>query len=158
MAMHLLAVGTRVPAWVQAGYEEYARRLPGPYRLELTEIAPARWTRAADLERLKREEGQRLLDAVPKQSLIVALDVRGHMRGSEDLARDLAGWLASGKSPVFLIGGAEGLAPACLEAASDCLSLSPLILPHALVRVVLAEQLYRSYSALTGQPYHRGAH
>lgn len=158
MAMHLLAVGTRVPAWVQAGYEEYARRLPGPYRLELTEIVPARWTRAADLERLKREEGQRLLDAAPKQSLIVALDVRGRMRGSEDLAQDLSGWLASGRSPVFLIGGAEGLAPACLEAASDCLSLSPLILPHALVRVVLAEQLYRSYSALTGQPYHRGAH
>lgn len=157
MAMHLLAVGTRVPAWVSTGFAEYARRLPGPYRLELTEIAAARWVKAGDFERLKREEGERLLHAVPRQSLVVALDARGRMRTSEALARDLAGWLATAKSVVFLVGGAEGLADECLAAASDRWSLSPLILPHALVRVVVAEQLYRAYSALTGQPYHRGA-
>ncbi|HUW98533.1 MAG TPA: 23S rRNA (pseudouridine(1915)-N(3))-methyltransferase RlmH [Acidiferrobacter sp.] len=156
--MHLLAVGTRIPAWVNAGFQEYARRLPGPYRLELTEIASARWTKAADFERLKREEGERILTAVPRQSFIVALDVKGRMRSSEALARDLAAWLATGKSVAFLIGGAEGLADACLDAAADQWSLSPLILPHALVRVVVAEQLYRAYSTLTGQPYHRGSH
>lgn len=157
MAMHLLAVGTRVPAWVKAGFEEYARRLPGPYRLELTEITSARWTKAADFDRLKREEGERLLNAVPRQSYVVALDAKGRMRSSEMLARDLASWLATSKSVVFLIGGAEGLADVCLDAAADRWSLSPLILPHALVRVVVAEQLYRAYSALTGQPYHRGS-
>jgi len=154
--MHLLAVGTRVPAWVQTGFEEYARRLPGPYRLLLTEITPARWTKACDVERLKREEGLRLLDAIPKQSFVVALDARGRMRTSEALATDLSAWLGFGKPLAFLVGGAEGLSDACLDGAQDIWSLSPLILPHALVRVVLAEQLYRAYSALTGQPYHRG--
>ncbi len=154
--MHLLAVGTRVPAWVQAGFEDYARRLQGPYRLELTEIAPARWTRSGDRDRLKREEGRRLLDAAPREAFLVALDVQGRLRTSEALARDLAAWLACGRPVAFLIGGAEGLAGACLEAASDRWSLSPLVFPHALVRVMLAEQLYRAYSALSGQPYHRG--
>ncbi|MHB8255026.1 MAG: 23S rRNA (pseudouridine(1915)-N(3))-methyltransferase RlmH [Acidiferrobacter sp.] len=155
--MRLLAVGTRIPAWVNTGFAEYARRLPGPYRLELTEIAPARWTKAADFERLKREEGERLLNAVPRQAFVVALDAKGRMRSSEALAQDLAAWLATGKTVVFLIGGAEGLADACLDAAADRWSLSPLILPHALARVVVAEQLYRAYSAITGQPYHRGS-
>ncbi len=157
MAMRLLAVGTRMPAWVTAGYKEYARRLPGPYRLDLTEIVPARWTKSADFGRLKREEGERLLAALPHAPFVVALDVRGHMRSSEGLARDLSAWLATGQSVVFLVGGAEGLADACLEAAAEHWSLSPLILPHALVRVVVAEQLYRAYSSLTGQPYHRGS-
>ena len=157
MALRLLAVGTRVPAWVQAGFADYARRLPGPYGLELTEIPPARWTRAADLERLKREEGRRLLAAAPSAALLVALDVQGRMRSSEALARDLGTWFASGRPVVFLVGGAEGLADECLAAASDRWSLSPLVFPHALVRVILAEQLYRAYSSLTGQPYHRGS-
>ena len=157
MAMRVLAVGTRVPAWVQAGFADYARRLSGPYRLELTEITPARWTRANDRDRLKREEGERLLGAAPRQALLVALDVEGRMRTSEALARDLETWLAAGRPLTFLVGGAEGLADACLEAAFDRWSLSPLVFPHALVRVMLAEQLYRAYSTLSGQPYHRGS-
>lgn len=158
MAMRLLAVGTRMPAWVTAGYKEYARRLSGPYRLDLTEIVPARWTKSADVGRLKREEGERLLAALPSTPFVVALDARGRMRSSEALARDLGAWLATGQSLAFLVGGAEGLADACLDAAAERWSLSPLILPHALVRVVVAEQLYRAYSSLTGQPYHRGSH
>ncbi len=157
MAMRLLAVGTRMPAWVTAGYQEYARRLSGPYRLDLTEIVPSRWTKSADFGRLKREEGERLLAALPSTPFVVALDARGRMRSSEALARDLGTWLATGQSVAFLVGGAEGLADACLEAAAERWSLSPLILPHALVRVVVAEQLYRAYSFLTGQPYHRGS-
>ena len=157
MALRLLAVGTRVPAWVQGGFEDYARRLPGPYRLELTEIPPARWMRAGDVERLKREEGRRLLAAAPATAFLVALDVQGRMRSSEALARDLGIWQGSGRPVAFLVGGAEGLSDECLEAASDRWSLSPLVFPHALVRVILAEQLYRAYSSLTGQPYHRGS-
>lgn len=157
MALHLLAVGTRVPAWVQAGFEDYAKRLVGPYRLKLTEIAPARWTARCDTERGKREEGQRLLEAVPHDAFLVAMDARGRLRTSEALAQDLGLWLATGRPLAFLVGGAEGLADACLQAASEQWSLSPLIFPHALVRVILAEQLYRAYSALSGQPYHRGS-
>ncbi|WP_298138995.1 23S rRNA (pseudouridine(1915)-N(3))-methyltransferase RlmH [Acidiferrobacter sp.] len=155
--MRLLAIGTRVPGWVQAGFADYARRLPGPYRLELSEIAPARWTRGGDRDKGRREEGERLLGAAPRHALIVALDVAGRMRTSEALACDLEAWLATGRPLVFLIGGAEGLADACLNAASDRWSLSPLVFPHALVRVMLAEQIYRAYSALSGQPYHRGS-
>lgn len=156
MPIAIIAVGTRVPAWVADGFSDYVRRLPGPYRLELTEVAAARWRPGADRQRLKREEGARLLSAVPATACVVALDGRGHMRSSGELAVNLASWLNSGQRPTFLIGGAEGLADACLAAASDHWSLSPLTLPHALVRVVLAEQIYRAYSTLTGQPYHRG--
>ncbi len=154
--MRLIAVGTRMPAWVSEAFREYARRLPGPYRLELTEVEPARWIKGADGARLKREEGERLLRCVPRAALLVALDVAGRLRSSEALARDLSGWLADGRPLVFAIGGAEGLAPECLASASELWSLSPLTLPHALARVVVAEQLYRAYSRLTGQPYHRG--
>ncbi|MHB1566505.1 MAG: 23S rRNA (pseudouridine(1915)-N(3))-methyltransferase RlmH [Acidiferrobacter sp.] len=157
MPIAIIAVGTRVPTWVQEGFGDYVRRLPGPYRLDLTEITAARWRPGADRERLKREEGTRLLAAVSATAHIVALDVRGRMRSSEDLVVDLARWLDSGRRLTFLIGGAEGLADECLAAATDHWSLSPLTLPHALVRVVLAEQLYRAYSALVGQPYHRGS-
>lgn len=157
MTIRLIAVGTRSPAWVQAGFADYAARLPGPYRLELTEIPAAKWTKNADRERLKRGEGDRILAALPASALMVALDVQGRIRSTETLTQDLERWLASGRHLVFVIGGAEGLSPACLAASSEQWSLSPLTLPHALVRIVVAEQIYRAYSSLTGQPYHRGS-
>ncbi|MDA8389931.1 MAG: 23S rRNA (pseudouridine(1915)-N(3))-methyltransferase RlmH [Gammaproteobacteria bacterium] len=154
MAMRLVAVGTRVPAWVTAGYAEYARRLTGPYRLELTEIPAGHRTRGADLNRLRREEGERILGVIPEEAFVVTLDVRGRMRSSEALAQDLGSWLRASRV-TFVIGGAEGLPAACHERANDSWSLSPLTLPHALVRVFVAEQLYRAFATLTDKPYHR---
>ncbi len=155
MRIHLIAVGVRMPAWVRAGYEDYARRLPPECRLRLVEIAPERRGRRPDLRRLLAAEGRRMLAAVPRDSRVVALDAGGREWSTPELARRLGDWLAGGRDLALLVGGPEGLDPACLDRAAEHWSLSRLILPHPLVRVVVAEQLYRAASILRGHPYHR---
>lgn len=165
MRIHLISIGQRMPDWVDAGFEDYARRLPPECRLLLKAVpgglAGKGRSRAGriddgELPRLRRDEGERLLAAVPAQARIVALDVGGRGWSSEQLAEKLAGWLAEGRDIALLVGGANGLSEACLARAEQRWSLSPLTLPHPLVRVVLAEQLYRAWSQLKGHPYHRG--
>ena len=156
MQIRLIAVGTRMPAWVEEGYAEYARRLPPECALRLVEIPAGRRGKNTDVQRLQREEGERTLKAVPRGARVVALDVRGRAWSTEQLARELDGWMTEGRDPALLVGGPEGLAPACLEAAELRWSLSPLTLPHPLVRILVAEQLYRAWSLLAGHPYHRG--
>ena len=144
-----------MPAWVEAGYTDYARRLPAECGLNLTEIGAGRRTKGTDLRRLTEKEGEQMLAAVPRGARVIALDVGGRGWSTEQLAEQLRGWLAGGRDPALLVGGPEGLAPACLAAAGERWSLSPLTLPHPLVRVVLAEQIYRAWSLLAGHPYHR---
>ncbi|TVQ90640.1 MAG: 23S rRNA (pseudouridine(1915)-N(3))-methyltransferase RlmH [Chromatiaceae bacterium] len=160
MLIHLLSVGRRMPAWVEAGVAEYARRLPPDCALRLLEIEPARRGRGkaspAQVSRWQAEEGERLLRAVPAGALVVALDERGRAWSTVELSSQLADWLAGGRDVALLVGGADGLAAACLARAERRWSLSPLTFPHGLVRVILAEQLYRAWSILRGHPYHRG--
>jgi len=151
MRAWLIAVGERMPAWVQAGYAEYAKRLSRELPLQLVEIS----TRTRDPARLVAEEGAALLGAIPKGAHVVALDGRGKTWSSEELATQLARWRMQGKDLAFLIGGADGLAPAVLERADQHWSLGPLTFPHPLVRIVVAEQLYRASSQLAHHPYHR---
>ena len=155
MRIHLIAVGKRMPAWVTAGFEEYRRRMPPECRIELVEIAAGQRGKGADLARLQREEGEKMLAAIPKGAEVVALDARGRMVETGGLAQWLDGWLGGGRDVAMLIGGPEGLAPACRERADRIWSLSPLTFPHPLVRIVVAEQLYRAMSILKGHPYHR---
>lgn len=155
MNIYLISVGNRMPRWVVEGYEEYAKRLPGECALQLIEIAPGHRGKSADTARTLRDEGERMLKAVPKGCRIVALDVLGKSWDTEQLAERLARWMADGPDLALLVGGPEGLAPACLEAAELRWSLSPLTLPHPLVRVFLSEQLYRAWSLLRNHPYHR---
>ena len=155
MRIHLLSVGTRMPSWVTAGYTEYAGRMPPECRLCLREIPQAALGRKADPARRKAEEGRRLLEAVPKGCRVVALDPGGRSWDSPGLSRRLGDWLAGGRDLALLVGGPEGLAEACLERADERWSLSPLTFPHPLVRVILAEQLYRAWAILRGHPYHR---
>lgn len=155
MQMNLIAVGQRVPAWVQQGYEEFARRLPPECRLQLHEIAAPRRGKSADIGRLIRREGERMLAAVPGGALVIALDEAGKPWSSAQLAERLSGWMHEGRDLAFLIGGPDGLAPGCRERADVAWSLSPLTLPHALVRIVVAEQLYRAWAIGRGHPYHR---
>lgn len=155
MRIHLLAVGERPEAWVEQGYREFARRLPPECALRLTEVPAGRRTRGADLARLVEREGERLLAAVPDGALVVALDVRGSAWSTEQLAGRLGRWMQEGRDVALLVGGPDGLAPACLERAELRWSLSPLTLPHALVRVIVAEQIYRAWSVYRGHPYHR---
>jgi 23S rRNA (pseudouridine1915-N3)-methyltransferase len=155
MNIYLISVGNRMPRWVVEGYEEYAKRLPGECALQLIEISPGHRGKNADTARTVKEEGERMLKAVPKGCRIVALDVLGKSWSTEQLSEKLAQWMADGPDLALLVGGPEGLAPECREAAELLWSLSPLTMPHPLVRVVVAEQLYRAWSLLRNHPYHR---
>ena len=145
MKCRLVAAGTRLPAWINAGFEDYRRRLVRPMSLELHEI-PVSST---------AKEGARMLAAVGRDDHVVALEVTGTAMDTPALAAWLARRLASGQGLALLIGGPDGLAEDCLARADSRWSLSPLTLPHALVRVIVAEQLYRAISIHAGHPYHR---
>jgi 23S rRNA (pseudouridine1915-N3)-methyltransferase len=155
MRIHLLAVGRRLPAWQQQGYEEYARRLPRECALELVEIPAPRRTRGIGAERAKALEWERMRKALPRDARVIALDARGRMEDTAALAGRVEGWLNDGRDVALLIGGADGLASDALQRADARWSLSPLTLPHGLARVVVAEQLYRAWSMVRGHPYHR---
>ncbi|HEU5282577.1 MAG TPA: 23S rRNA (pseudouridine(1915)-N(3))-methyltransferase RlmH [Burkholderiales bacterium] len=160
MKLHILAVGHRMPAWVQAGFEDYARRMPREMPLLLAEVRPeARGTgvlSAARIERILKLESERLRAAAPQGCLLVALDEGGQALTTERLARRLEGWLQQGRDVCFAIGGADGLDADLKRSAHLMLSVSAMTLPHQLVRVILAEQLYRAVSLLRHHPYHRG--
>ena len=155
MIIRLLAAGTRMPAWVSAGYHEYSSRIGGEFRLELVEVPVARRGRNVDLARARAAEGQRMLAAIEPRHYVVALDVQGSALSTERLARWLEARMADGRDLALLIGGPDGLDPACSRRADFAWSLSALTLPHALVRIVVAEQLYRAQSVIRGHPYHR---
>ena len=155
MKIRLYALGTRMPAWVDEGYRDYARRLRGGWSLELVEVPVAKRNARSPTARLVEEEGERLLAALPASATVVALDERGTAMASAGLARRLAEWQREGAPLALMIGGPDGLSARCLARASLRWSLSPLTLPHALVRVVVAEQLYRAWSILHRHPYHR---
>ena len=150
----LLAVANRQPDWVERGYREYARRLRGRFRLELTELPLGRRS-ARGAERARADEGGRMLAAVPKSAHVVALEQQGRPWNTRELAAALERWATVGAPLYLLVGGPDGLASACRERATEHWSLSPLTLPHGLVRIVVAEALYRASSLLEGHPYHR---
>lgn len=155
MRLTVLAIGTRMPAWVNEGVQVYQKRLPRHLPLEFRELPAAQRSSATTATVLRDKEGESLLRALPEQACVVALDEHGTRWTSNQLASRLESWLGSQPQVVFLIGGADGLAEACKSRADFLWSLSPLTLPHALVRVVLAEQLYRAWTLLQGHPYHR---
>jgi len=142
----VLAVGHRMPAWIQEGFTEYTRRMPPEVRVELVELKPGK---------SKADEGQAILDAVPDRATLLALDERGKGVTTQGLSVMLSEWMRDATQPCFAIGGADGLSDEVKQRASKLISLSALTLPHQLVRVVLAEQLYRAWSILARHPYHR---
>ncbi|MDQ5909840.1 MAG: rRNA (pseudouridine1915-N3)-methyltransferase [Pseudomonadota bacterium] len=144
-----------MPDWVKAGYLEYAVRLPRECALHLIEIPAGKRGPNADLPRIIRTEGERLLAAVPSSSCVIALDERGREWSTAELAQRLADWLQEGRDLSLLVGGPDGLDAPCRDRAEHLWSLSRLTLPHPLVRIVVAEQLYRAWSLLHHHPYHR---
>jgi 23S rRNA (pseudouridine1915-N3)-methyltransferase len=155
MKARLIAVGEKAPGWVAEGFAEYQKRLSHWLPLELVEVAPGLRGKGRDAARATADEGARVLAALPRQAQVVALDGRGKAWSSEQLAQRLEHWRQQGRDLAFLIGGPEGHSGDVLAAAHESWSLGPLTLPHMLVRLVLAEQLYRAASLLANHPYHR---
>ena len=155
MQIHLVAVGTRMPGWVTTGFQEYAKRLPRESELVLREIAPGKRGKNADLARIREEEGERLLASLSRDDHVIALEVGGKAWNTPQLASQMRGWMDNGRRIALLVGGPEGLSDACRARAAELWSLSPLTLPHPIVRVIVAEQLYRAWSLLNNHPYHR---
>jgi 23S rRNA (pseudouridine1915-N3)-methyltransferase len=155
MRITVLSVGHKMPAWIAQGWAEYAKRLPPEIKLELVELKPEERTPGKTVEKAKALEGERVLAAVPDGATLLALDERGRAVTTQGLAVMLAGWMRDGTNPAFAIGGADGHAEAVRDKAAKLISLSALTLPHGLVRVLLAEQLYRAHTILARHPYHR---
>lgn len=153
MRARIVAVGERMPAWVAEGFAEYQKRLSRELPLELIEIKPP--ARGRDLKRAMVQEGEALLAALPRDAQVIALDGRGSTWSSEQLAEHLQRWRMEGRELAFLIGGADGHAENVLQRADQRWSLGPLTLPHMLVRLIVAEQLYRAATIVAGHPYHR---
>jgi len=146
MRITVLAIGHKMPSWIEEGFREYTKRMPPEARVELIELKPGKD---------KDDEGRKLLDALPTGAALLALDERGKAVTTQGLSVMLSGWMRDGSSPAFVIGGADGLSDEVKGRAAKLISLSALTLPHQLVRVVLAEQLYRAWSILARHPYHR---
>ena len=155
MQIQLVCVGNRMPAWVTLAYEEYAKRMPRECELKLREIALGPRGKNADIARAIAEEGQKMQAAIGPSDRVVALDLSGKEWSTPQLAESLSRWLADGRNVSLLVGGPDGLAPPCLAQADERWRLSALTFPHPLVRIILAEQLYRAWSLLHNHPYHR---
>ncbi|GEN23880.1 ribosomal RNA large subunit methyltransferase H [Halomonas cupida] len=155
MKVRLLAVGTRMPGWVNEGVEEYRKRLPRDFTLEIEEIAPGHRGRNADVGRAVAQEAERIVARLKGDEHLVALEVLGKTWSTERLAGAAEQWRLDGRDVVLLVGGPDGLAAELSARAHQRWSLSALTLPHPLVRLVLAEQLYRAWTLMVGHPYHR---
>jgi 23S rRNA (pseudouridine1915-N3)-methyltransferase len=157
MRARLIAVGERMPAWVADGFAEYRKRLSHELPLELVEIKLGARGKGRDPARAIADEGAAVRAALPKDAHVVALDVKGASWSSEQLAAELKRWRMEGRDLAFVIGGPDGHAADILAGAQQRWSLGPLTLPHMLVRLVVAEQLYRAATMLAGHPYHRAS-
>ncbi|UCD69888.1 MAG: 23S rRNA (pseudouridine(1915)-N(3))-methyltransferase RlmH [Betaproteobacteria bacterium] len=157
MKLHIVSVGHKPPDWISRGFQEYSRRMPRELPIVLTELRPVvrASKNAAQINRARAKEAVRILAAIPSDGVKVALDEHGKTITTAQLAGRLENWMSRGQDVCFLIGGADGLDEAVKNRADLIVSLSRLTMPHSLIRVVLAEQLYRAISIIRSHPYHR---
>ncbi len=155
MRIHLVAVGQKMPAWVEQASDDYLKRMPREVQLNTIEVPLIKRGKNADIQRIVRDESRKLLDTVPANCYRVALDVNGRKISTEQLASTLDHWMQQGQDVAILIGGPDGLSDELLREADTSLSLSEMTFPHPLVRIIMLEQLYRAWSILNNHPYHR---
>lgn len=155
MRIDLIAVGQKLPAWVYQACDDYIKRFPRELVFRITEIPLVKRGKNADIKRICRDEGKKLLTAAAQGSMLVALDANGKQLTTEQLASTLQAWMQSGRDITLFIGGPDGLSDEILQRAEQRLSLSKMTFPHALVRIIVAEQLYRAWSVINHHPYHR---
>jgi 23S rRNA (pseudouridine1915-N3)-methyltransferase len=155
MQINLISVGNKMPGWVQQGYEEYAKRMPKECELVLKEIPAGKRTKKSDIARIVKDEGEQMIKAVSARTDVVVLDIPGKPWTTQELSLVMKRWLESGQNIALMVGGPEGLSDSVRNLATQSWSLSPLTFPHPLVRILVAEQLYRAWSLLNNHPYHR---
>lgn len=155
MKLLILAVGNKMPAWITEGYSEYAKRMPREAKIELIEIKPEPRNSGKTAAQIMEAEAQRIKAALPASALCIALDERGDTPTTKQLAQQMQDWMRQGRDVAFIVGGADGLHESIKQAAQQLLALSAFTLPHGMVRVLLAEQLYRAHSLMHNHPYHR---
>ena len=155
MKIHLLAIGTKMPDWVTQAYNEYAHRLPAKCTLHLKEIPAEKRSKNSNINAIMQKEADKLKAAIPNNCRVVALDVKGQSWSTEKLAIRLQDWMMGGQDIALLVGGPDGLTDELLALAQEKWSLSKLTFPHPLVRVILAEQIYRAFTITENHPYHR---
>ncbi|BET11352.1 23S rRNA (pseudouridine(1915)-N(3))-methyltransferase RlmH [Pandoraea sputorum] len=155
MRLFILAVGHKMPGWIETAFAEYAKRMPPELRIELKEIKPEQRSNSRTAETVMAAEAQRIEAALPRGCRLVCLDERGQDLTTMRLAQSLTVWQQDGRDVAFVIGGADGLDPTLKSRADTLIRLSSLTLPHGMVRVLLAEQLYRAWSINANHPYHR---
>jgi len=155
MKLSIISVSGKMPAWVADGYEEYARRLPKKLFPQLIELPLAIRTKTLHVEKIRQQEGARIMRSLPKGSRMIALDVLGKALTTHALAKKIEDWQMQGSHASLVIGGPDGLSQECKEKAEETWSLSALTLPHPLVRIVLIEQIYRAWAITQNHPYHK---
>ena len=155
MNIFLLAVGTKMPDWVTLGYNEYAQRLPAKCALVLKEIPAEKRLKNSNINAITEKESEKIKAAIPNNCRLVVLDVKGKSWSTEQLATRMQDWMMGGQDVALVIGGPDGLSQDILSLAQEKWSLSALTFPHTLVRVILAEQIYRAYTVTENHPYHR---
>ncbi|MCK5667609.1 MAG: 23S rRNA (pseudouridine(1915)-N(3))-methyltransferase RlmH [Gammaproteobacteria bacterium] len=155
MRIHLIAVGKKMPEWVNSGFSEFSKRMPPELQINLVEITPSVRNKTTPIEKNIKEEGKRIQSAIPSNSRLIVLDEKGKKFSSIELSKKMEEWFPQGQDIAIVIGGADGIDDRIKQQADETWSLSSFTLPHALVRVVVAEQLYRAWSILKGHPYHR---
>jgi len=155
MQINLISVGNKMPGWVQQGYDEYSKRMPKECSLVLKEVLPGKRGKNSDIARIVRDEGERMIQAIPAKAHVVTLDIPGKPWTTPELSVSMKRWMESGQNIALMIGGPEGLSDSVRDIARESWSLSKLTFPHPIVRILVAEQLYRAWSILKNHPYHR---
>lgn len=155
MKLLILAVGNKMPAWITEGFNEYTKRMPREATISLIEIKPEPRNSGKTATQIMEAEAQRIRAAMPNGALCIALDEHGATPTTRQLAQQMQDWMRQGHDVAFVIGGADGLHESVKQLARQTMALSSLTLPHGMVRVLLAEQLYRAHSLLHNHPYHR---
>ena len=155
MKISLIAIGNKMPDWIDKGFNEYAKRISGDCKLQLVEIPAVRRKGTNNTAIIKAKEADLIRLKIPKDNYIIALDEKGKSCSTKTLLQKLSTWLADGQDICLIVGGADGLDTSIIDDANEAMSLSRMTLPHGLARIILAEQLYRAWSIMKKHPYHR---
>lgn len=155
MIIHIIAVGTKMPSWVTQGVDEYLRRMPNECLVKFVELPLGTRAKTKNIKQAMQQEEKSILAAIPNNSIVIAMVVKGKIWSTETLSEKMQDWMQSGKDVTLLVGGPDGMTQTCINKAAEKWSLSNLTLPHPLVRIVLAEQLYRALMIIKNHPYHK---